>query len=294
MSTWYYADAGHQRQGPVDAEELARLRREGRIQWNTLVWREGLTQWEPLSSVINELPVQDTASAPATTLDAGSGRVIDSPYAPPAAPLLYESPVHQGGEIVYGGFWKRFAALMIDSFIVGIAGYAIQLPILFSLGMFSGGFENETPTGGMVLALIVAYVGPILLQMFYFAWFHSSGKQATPGKMAVGLKVVTESGGRISFARGVGRYFATWISSFILLIGYIMAAFTDRKRALHDMIASTLVVDQWAYTERPDLQSKDLGVVTIVILILCALFFLAMIGFVVVMIGAIASSVGKF
>lgn len=294
MSTWYYADAGHQRQGPVDAEELARLRREGRIQWNTLVWREGLTQWEPLSSIINELPVQDTASAPATTLDAGSGRVVDSPYAPPAAPLLYESPVHQGGEIVYAGFWKRFAAYTIDGFITSIASYAIQLPLFFSMGMFSGGFEQETPTGGMVLALIVSYAVAILLPMFYFAWFHSSGKQATPGKMAVGIKVVTETGARISFARGVGRYFAAWISSFILLIGFIMAAFTDRKRALHDMIASTLVVDQWAYTERPDLQSKELGVVTIVILVLSALAFLAMIGFVVVMIGAIASSAGGF
>ena len=70
----------------------------------------------------------------------------------------------------------------------------------------------------------------------------SSSRQATLGKMALGIKVTSLDGERISFLRATGRYFATILSSLLLMIGYIMAAFTQRKQALHDMIASTLVV----------------------------------------------------
>jgi uncharacterized RDD family membrane protein YckC len=70
----------------------------------------------------------------------------------------------------------------------------------------------------------------------------SSSKQATIGKMAFDLKVMRTDGSRISFLRGVGRYFSKWVSTIILMIGYIMAAFDRRKQALHDKIADTLVV----------------------------------------------------
>ena len=70
----------------------------------------------------------------------------------------------------------------------------------------------------------------------------SSSRQATLGKMALGLKVSDLKGNRISFARASGRHFAKIVSGMILLIGYIMAGFTNRKQALHDMIAETLVL----------------------------------------------------
>ena len=60
--------------------------------------------------------------------------------------------------------------------------------------------------------------------------------------MALGLKVTDLQGKRISFARATGRHFAKLLSGMILLIGYIMAGLTERKQALHDMIAGTLVV----------------------------------------------------
>jgi uncharacterized RDD family membrane protein YckC len=65
---------------------------------------------------------------------------------------------------------------------------------------------------------------------------------ATPGKMALRLKVVTASGGTVSYARATGRYFAELLSSITLLIGYIMAAFDEQKRALHDRICDTRVI----------------------------------------------------
>ena len=76
----------------------------------------------------------------------------------------------------------------------------------------------------------------------YFALLESSERGATVGKMAMGLRVVTDQGERLSFLNATGRYFAKIISAIILCIGFIMIAFTDRKRGLHDMIAGTLVI----------------------------------------------------
>ena len=72
----------------------------------------------------------------------------------------------------------------------------------------------------------------------------SSEKQATVGKMVLGMVVTDVNGGRISFGRATGRHFAKWLSALILGIGFLMAAFTERKQALHDMIADTLVVSR--------------------------------------------------
>ena len=123
----------------------------------------------------------------------------------------------------------------------------------------------------------------------YYAGFHASRGGATLGKMAVGIKVVRGNGERISFLRAFCRYLATIVSSLILMIGFIMAAFTERKQALHDMMCDTLVVDKWAFTEHPELQQRGLGTVTIVILVLAALAMVALFGVMIAMIGVIAS-----
>src|SRR5947199_10802714 len=81
-----------------------------------------------------------------------------------------------------------------------------------------------------------------LVSWLYEAGMLSSSYQATLGKMALGLKVIDLEGRRISFARATGRHFAKVLSAIMLLIGFIMAGFTERKQALHDMIAGTLVI----------------------------------------------------
>jgi uncharacterized RDD family membrane protein YckC len=132
----------------------------------------------------------------------------------------------------YAGFWVRFVAYLIDFVILAIV--QIPLAIVFGVSMF-----ETTDTG-------VSYSATdflsLLIGVAYFAGFEGSEKQATPGKMALGLVVTNERGGRISFARAVGRYFAKILSALILLIGFIMVAFTERKQGLHDMLAQTLVV----------------------------------------------------
>ena len=79
-------------------------------------------------------------------------------------------------------------------------------------------------------------------QWLYFALMESSSKQATLGKMALGIRVTDVNGNRIGFGRATGRHFAKILSGLILGIGFLMAAFTEKKQALHDMIAGTLVV----------------------------------------------------
>ena len=82
---------------------------------------------------------------------------------------------------------------------------------------------------------------------FLIAWLYeaimlSAAPQATLGKMAVGIIVTDEHGQRLSFARATGRHFAKYLSTLTLLIGYMMAGWTERKQALHDFIASSFVV----------------------------------------------------
>ena len=90
--------------------------------------------------------------------------------------------------------------------------------------------------------MFMSYPPAILCGWLYFALMESSANQATLGKMAIGIKVTDMSGRRIGFGQATGRYFGKILSSMILLIGYIMAAFTEKKQALHDMLAGCLVV----------------------------------------------------
>lgn len=159
--------------------------------------------------------------------------------APQAAPANYAiaTPVVQ---IRYGGFWIRFVAFIIDAIIVGIVVWPISVMIALAIGV-AGGVVSMPTIGVHLVRGIVGFAFSACANWIYEAGMESSSKQATLGKMALGLKVTDLQGRRISFARATGRHFAKILSGMILLIGYIMAGFTERKQALHDMIAGTLV-----------------------------------------------------
>ena len=131
----------------------------------------------------------------------------------------------------YGGFWIRLVATLIDGFILGI--------MLGLLGAVTGlDFFADDPERISWLAIAV---------QFAVDWLYEAGLTASPlcgtlGKRAVGLRVVTERGERISFARSTGRFLAKVVSAMLLLVGFLMVAFTERKRGLHDMIAGTVVI----------------------------------------------------
>jgi uncharacterized RDD family membrane protein YckC len=163
-------------------------------------------------------------------------------YAPPVFAPVLPSP--------YAGFWLRVVAHLIDDLLLGIG-----IAILVLLGVAMVGIDSirsmiegmkaedfQMPTS-LISAIIFVSLASVVLVWIYNAAMESSQHQGTLGKMALGL-IVTDSQGRpIGFGHATGRYFAKIITGLIPLgIGYAMAGFTDKKQALHDMIAGCLVL----------------------------------------------------
>ena len=145
--------------------------------------------------------------------------------------------------MAYAGFWIRVAAYLIDIIILVIGMSIIQAVTGIDMGAnYSAQFNEAMTTGGTTQASPFGQLLGLVIGVAYFAGMESSSWQATLGKRALGLVVTDAGGNRISFLRALGRYFAKILSGLILLIGYIMVAFTEKKQGLHDMIASTLVV----------------------------------------------------
>jgi uncharacterized RDD family membrane protein YckC len=144
-------------------------------------------------------------------------------YCQSCGTALRAKPVMESGgpaEKSYASFWARFVAMIIDAVIVAAASGLVA-------------------AGTMGAGIVLSFFGPWL----YEAFMLSSEWQATVGKRAMSIVVTGVDGSRISFARATGRHFAKYISACILGIGFIMAAFTARKQALHDLIAETLVIN---------------------------------------------------
>lgn len=327
MTGWYYVDAQQQRHGPVDPGRVADLFRDGTLTRASLVWREGMQEWTSLINVAPELRldmtpppphVSEATDAPVTAMADEArpltGRAVftaseptyapaaaaiarphttvttgDSPYAAPHADIGAHAyaPAAREGHVVYAGFWKRVAACLIDGFAIGIP-VAIIVTIVGGLlgwgSSFSGSLlgRSQFNPGETVMSWV--------LSALVFAWFHSSaGLLATPGKLAIGIKVVRTDGDRISFLRGFARYWAYMLSSLLLCIGLLMAAFTGRKQGLHDFMCDTLVVDKWAFTSHPERQRDELGTVAVVVLVLGGLLIVGSLIVLLLAFGALLS-----
>ena len=156
----------------------------------------------------------------------------------------------------YGGFWRRFGAAILD----GIILYIPTAFVLQALGipLVPPGLEGMTPVeiqhylqtlspaerNALWAEIGRSAIVGAAINWTYFAVMESSAMQATLGKMTFGMRVTDLDGNRISFARATGRFFGKYLSSLIFGIGYLMVAFTARKRGLHDMLAGTLVLHQ--------------------------------------------------
>jgi len=172
-----------------------------------------------------------SCGSPLTLVSAGLGPAAVAPASFQAKP------------VVYAGFWRRFVAMIIDSFVFApLVVIVILMSGLFGIAMRPS-VDPEGLTGaifsfGVVVLMCLLFVGNWL----YHTTMESSRHQATLGKKALGIIVTDMSGNRISFARANGRFFGKWISGMIMNVGYLMAAFTEKKQALHDILASCLVV----------------------------------------------------
>jgi len=137
-------------------------------------------------------------------------------------------------EVVYGGFWIRLGAKFIDGILLTVVNGIINTIVTIL-------FATSPDSSGAFWAIGFNMIFSLSTGVFYSTWM--LGKyEATLGKMACGLKVIVADGSPISYWRAAGRHFAEILSGIILYIGYIMAAFDEEKRTLHDRICNTRVV----------------------------------------------------
>lgn len=144
------------------------------------------------------------------------------------------------GMPVYGGFWIRVGAYLIDAILLAIAGAVVGGILGVGIGLTELSGQQSADPSHLGLQLL-SFVINLSMGWLYSALMESSANQATLGKMALGLVVTDQMGNRIGFGRATGRYLAKFVSAFVLMIGFIMVGFTERKQGLHDMIAGTLV-----------------------------------------------------
>jgi uncharacterized RDD family membrane protein YckC len=247
----YYAD-GDRQVGPIGKAELQTLIKAKKINSQTLVWQPGMPAWQELGLYVRRKAQGDSASVqPAAPSRQSVCSECGQAYAEEdmirfeeawicaTCKPIFVQKIKEGvtlaGAMEYAGFWIRFGAIIIDGIIMWIVNMILSIPF-----EFIGGASFEKPT-----VLVATGFFTLLIQMVipavYDIWF--VGKYgATPGKMACKIKIVTSDGGKVSYARALGRHFAKWISGFTLMIGYLMAAFDDQKRALHDRICDTRVI----------------------------------------------------
>lgn len=251
---WFYADAGKQI-GPIDDATFQGLVTTGIIRDETLVWSSGMANWQPYQTI------RPAAQAPALAGASGESRFCSEcgrPYPPDelvafgsslvcaACKPVFTQKLREGirpaGAVRYGGFWIRYLAVLVDSLV-----FSVLIVVVFATGLmlFPIDWVNVGRSQPDLLKLL-ALEGVVWLSFLVFAAVYETwmiGRYAaTLGKMACGLRVVMSDGGKVSYARSLGRHFAKHLSSFILGIGYIMAGFDDEKRALHDRICDTRVV----------------------------------------------------
>ena len=257
---WFYVDAQSNRQGPLTQDEISTLIRSDQIHADTLVWCEGMADWQPAQQHFDVGTSASTAQVPPA---------VPPTHGPVSSSTSSDKP-KAAAEVVYAGFWRRWSAFVIDSILLTLVSYFIILILIFAVVIGAAAdFSEDTLTmtfiGLWIPLWIVLYGG-------YYAGMESSKHQATLGKLALSIKVTSGDGGRIGFGHAVARWFLAALSYLTLYIGFMMAGFTEKKRALHDFIADTLVVDKYAFTSTPEKQLHGLhgcaisGIVIVLIL----------------------------
>jgi uncharacterized RDD family membrane protein YckC len=231
MDVWIGRDG--ERHGPYPESDIRQWLRSGEVSRDDLGWYEGLADWQPLAVLF---PDAVPAAAPSSV--------------PP--PMTFPEAASRSLED-YAGFWKRVAAYILD-------GIILYIPSLLIEKLFGGAAAKATlqqaldSAAGDASALLAAehqyYIAmwpamllSALMVWLYFALCESSAWQATVGKLALGIRVTDLDGQRISFPRALGRYLGKMLSAFLLCIGFLMVAWTQRKQGLHDLLAKTLVLN---------------------------------------------------
>jgi uncharacterized RDD family membrane protein YckC len=273
--TWYFVNAGQQA-GPITDVQLEEYVRAGRILPDTLIWREGMENWQPCREVKSAL-LLNAPTTPAFQMAAGTPLLASTtpgfePLAdgivcsecgglhskqnairngeswicagckPVFVQKLKEGVVNRGraGALEYAGIGARFVAKLLDGLIIGVPGILLMGAIIGVLAPLLAKNKGAEET------IVLVIVGGVLFVMFAMVLFQIwclPKWGGTPGKRIMGLRVVTAEGGSISWGRSFGRFFGEWINGLIPFgIGYIIELFDDQRRTVHDHIAGTRVI----------------------------------------------------
>lgn len=241
---WYYEKDGRP-EGPVDDETFNALVAQQVIGPETRVWNPDLPDWRPFAE----------AAAGDGTAPWGAPEIrftcAECGESKPAQDVIPFGSVHVCGACKpvffrrmkqgtlysltrsYAGFWIRACAKFLDYVITGAVQTCLQVTLYSIVGF-------EDPIGVVAVSVLMA-LGSFVLVIVYNSWFVGRFA-ATPGKMACGLKVILSDGSKVRYGRAIGRAFAEIVSGVILNIGYLIAAFDEQKRALHDHMCDTRVV----------------------------------------------------
>ncbi len=252
---WYYSENDGQA-GPVTQPEFDALVRSGKISPDTQVWHDGMPAWSRYGDVAATpplaaaAPLGTTARIPAASLAAGATHrcaecgntfpesdmiAFENSWVCAACKPVFVQKLKEGitpvGILNYAGFWIRVGAKFIDGIILQIVNFCLGAVI----GIVMRG--GSASTHAVQAAGLVGF----LFGISYITFFN--GKfGATPGKMALKLKIVRPNGDPITYMRALGRYFGEMLSGLILGIGFMMAGWDEQKRALHDRICDTRVI----------------------------------------------------
>jgi uncharacterized RDD family membrane protein YckC len=250
---WYYA-RGEEAVGPLDAAAFEAALADGTITAETLVWREGMAQWQPYGEIaappgipagalpaLEPCTVCGKAFPPDDLIHSGDARVCAE-----CKPVYFGHLQETGaryGEMRLAGFGARAAAKLLDSLLMAVVLYGAAFAIGALLSDPAFLFRPDADYGDSIaLTLAVAWnLSSFILPALYTVWF--LGRYgATPGKMALGLRVVRPDGTPVTYLRALGRHFGEMITSITCGLGYFTALIDAQHRTLHDMICDTRVV----------------------------------------------------
>jgi uncharacterized RDD family membrane protein YckC len=233
-----------ERHGPYQEDQVKEWLRSGQLSRDDLGWYDGLADWQPLSVLFP----------------------LEKPT-PPPAPDVYAPPPSQPSQASvtafdYAGFWQRFGAWVIDLIILTIPSM-LAMYFLGGMDAYKHFLEQVQAGGGSDMSAALrdyaagtesSQIASLVITFFYYAFFEASKWQATPGKLALRLRVTDIHGQRLTLARAAARNvvrLSALIFGLIPLICYLAVAWTQRKQGLHDLMASTLVVNGTAQQQLP-------------------------------------------
>jgi uncharacterized RDD family membrane protein YckC len=250
---WYYEMHGVSL-GPVPETKLRDLLRQDMVTPETLVWTEGMDEWLPYRQTALALPPASAAKPSALVAPAGMHLCAECGQPFPEDDMLqYEQAwvcaackpiffqkIKEGvvavQKLPYATIGARFGAIFIDGIIIDLI---FLPPLLFFYG-FAGLHHRGMSPEISVVVYLLQYFLPLGYETFFVGKYG-----ATLGKMAMKIKVVRGDGSPLSYGRAAGRRLSKILSGMILLIGYLMAFWDDEKRALHDRICDTRVVNNF-------------------------------------------------